>query len=165
MLFQLSRTDRYFEFESAPWFDPSGVDERTKPWFWAKGCVLRSQALQQLVKCWFSFNFDSNVCHSNFLFFRSECKGWQICYNDSSQLCKICLNVQLCSESLIKLLCPASINCETEDCNPGNGVWRETRLCNYAFDISASYQDSYFITNFWVARNMKRILVLHVGYD
>ena len=45
MLFQLSCTDRHFEFESELWSDPSGVDERTEPWFWAKGCVLRSQAL------------------------------------------------------------------------------------------------------------------------
>ena len=60
------------------------------------------------------------------------------------------------------LLCSAFINCETEDCNPGNGVWRETRQ---VFDISASYQDSHFITNFGVVRNIKQILVLRVGYD
>ena len=31
----------------------------------------------------------------------------------------------------IKLLCSVFINRETEDCNPGNGAWRETRsrLC------------------------------------
>ena len=57
-------------------------------------------------------------------------------------------NMFECSAMLriIKLLCSAFINCETEDCNPGNGVWRETMLCNWA--ISASYQDSHFITNF-----------------
>ena len=47
---------------------------------------------------------------------------------------------------IIKLLCSAFINCETEDCNPGNGAWRETMLYNWA--ISVSYQDSHFITNF-----------------
>ena len=45
---------------------------------------------------------------------------------------------------IIKLLCSAFINCETEHCSPGNGAWRDV-LCNSA--ISASYQDSYFITN------------------
>ena len=36
----------------------------------------------------------------------------------------------LCSAMLriIKLLCSAFINCETEDYSPGNGVWRE--LCS-----------------------------------
>ena len=59
----------------------------------------------------------------------------------------------LCSAMLriIKLLCSAFINCETEDCSPGNGVWRETMLCNWA--ISVSYQDSHFITNFLIARS------------
>ena len=46
---------------------------------------------------------------------------------------------------IIKLLCSAFINCETEDCSPGNGAWGETMLCNWA--ISASYQDSHFITD------------------
>ena len=55
---------------------------------------------------------------------------------------------------IIKLLCSAFINCGTEECSPGNGVWRVTMLCNWA--ISASYQDSHFITNFLIARNMKR---------
>ena len=89
MLFQLSCTHRYFELESASWSDPSGADERAKPWLSGPRAVYwEARHWQQLIKCWFSFKIDSNVFHSTFLFFRSECKGWQICY------------VQLCSESL-----------------------------------------------------------------
>ena len=101
MLSQLSCTHRYFEFESASWSDPSGADERTKPWLSGLRAVYwEARHWQHLIKCWVSFKIDSNIFHSTFLFFRSECKGWQISYKDSSQLCKICLNVQLCSESL-----------------------------------------------------------------
>ena len=47
MLFQLSCTHLYFEFESTSSSDPSGADEELNPGFGprAKGCVLRSQTL------------------------------------------------------------------------------------------------------------------------
>ena len=68
----------------------------------------------------------------------------------------------------ITLLCSAFVNHgETEDCNPifllEIAVWRETRLCNWCSTFL--HQDSHFITDFWAARKIKPILVLHVGYD